>query len=151
MKNLFRILAFTLVLGLLASCSEDSVNESDEAPVVHFFDLKLDGTPSEVITNISVIDNSRVIVTKDVNPDDKDVEFIVNYSDLDWDYKLIFTNTDSNVESRIEVNSIGTENEEGLVLTDIFMPGDLPQGTYSVSIEHNGEVKHRARQTLTMN
>lgn len=151
MKNLYRLLAFTLVLGLFTSCSEDSVNERDEVPVVQFFDLKLDGTTSEVITNISVIYDSRVIVTKDINPDDEDVEFIVNYSDLDWDYKLIFTNTDSNVESRIEVNSIGTENEEGLVLTDIYIPSDLPQGTYSVSIEHNGEVKHRARQTLTMN
>lgn len=150
MKNLFRLLAFTLVLGLFTSCSEDSVTEI-ETPEVKYFDLKLHGTTSEVITSISVSNNSRVIVTKDINPDDEDVEFIVNYSDLDWDYKLIFTNTDPNVESTIEVNSIGTENEEGLMLTDIYMPGDLPQGTYSVSIEHNGEVKNRARQTLTMN
>lgn len=120
-------------------------------PEIKLFDLKLAGTQSEVITNISVIDNSRVLVTKDINPEDEDIEFVVNYSDLDWDYKLIFTNTDSNVESRIEVNSVGTENEEGLVLTDIYIPSDLPQGTYSVSIEHNGEVKNRARQTLTMN
>jgi hypothetical protein len=150
MKNLFRLLAFTLVLGLFTSCSEDSVTEI-ETPEVKYFDLKLHGTTSEVITSISVSNNSRVIVTKDINPDDEDVEFIVNYSDLDWDYKLIFTNTDPNVESTIEVNSIGTEDEEGLMLTDIYMPGDLPQGTYSVSIEHNGEVKNRARQTLTMN
>lgn len=150
MKNLFRLLAFTLVLVLFTSCSEDSVTEI-ETPEVKYFDLKLHGTTSEVITSISVSNNSRVIVTKDINPDDEDVEFIVNYSDLDWDYKLIFTNTDPNVESTIEVNSIGTENEEGLMLTDIYMPGDLPQGTYSVSIEHNGEVKNRARQTLTMN
>ena len=150
MKNLFRLLAFTLVIGLFTSCSEDSDTER-EASEVKSFDLKLDGTLSEVITNISVIDNSRVLVTKDINPEDEDIEFIVNYSDLDWDYKLIFTSTDSNVESRIEVNSVGTENEEGLVLTDIYIPSDLPQGTYSVSIEHNGEVKNRARQTLTMN
>ncbi len=150
MKNLFRLLAFTLVIGLFTSCSEDSGTDR-EVPEIKLFDLKLAGTQSEVITNISVIDNSRVLVTKDINPEDEDIEFVVNYSDLDWDYKLIFTNTDSNVESRIEVNSVGTENEEGLVLTDIYIPSDLPQGTYSVSIEHNGEVKNRARQTLTMN
>ena len=150
MKNLFRLLAFTLVIGLFTSCSEDSGTDR-EVPEIKLFDLKLAGTQSEVITNISVIDNSRVLVTKDINPEDEDIEFIVNYSDLDWDYKLIFTSTDSNVESRIEVNSVGTENEEGLVLTDIYIPSDLPQGTYSVSIEHNGEVKNRARQTLTMN
>lgn len=150
MKKLFRILAFTLVLGLFTSCSEDSVTER-ETPEVKVFDLKLDGSPSEVITNILVNEDSRVIITKDINPNDEDVEFVVNYSDPEWDYKVIFINTDPTVGSRIEVNSIGTENEEGLVLTDIYMPGDLPQGTYSVSIEHNGEVKHRARQTLTMN
>lgn len=150
MKNLFRLLAFTLVIGLFTSCSED-LGTDREVPEIKLFDLKLAGTQSEVITNISVIDNSRVLVTKDINPEDEDIEFVVNYSDLDWDYKLIFTNTDSNVESRIEVNSVGTENEEGLVLTDIYIPSDLPQGTYSVSIEHNGEVKNRARQTLTMN
>lgn len=151
MKNLFRLFVAILTLGLLVSCG----GEEESARVIEdltpeYFDLKIYGTDAIAVSDLVVTANTHLAITKDINPDDENIAFILDLHNSEWEYKLIFKNIDPNVGNRFENRRIGTHQESGSQLTDFYIETNTPSGTYEVSVEHNGEVTHVARQTVTI-